>query len=119
MPGVDVHRAPASDDHDAGPLLQHLEVVTQVDVGEVLDDDVEAGAEVLDHLLLVGLVVVVEDVVRPALGHHVHAVLSPRRPHHRRADSSAHNERKIKLIGMFLLANEKRSGLKWYQSINQ
>ncbi len=93
MPGVDVHRAPAADDHDAGPLLQHLEVVTQVDVGEVFDDDVEAGAEVLDHLLLVGLVVVVEDVVRPALGHHVHAVFRPGRPHHRRADSSTQGKK--------------------------
>ena len=55
--------------------------MAEVDVGEVLDDDVEAlAADVLDHLLLVVLVVVVEDVVRAALGHHVHTVLGAGSP---------------------------------------
>ena len=50
--------------------------MAEVDVGQVLDDDVESLApDVLDHLLLVVLMVVVEHVVRTALGDDVHAVL--------------------------------------------
>ena len=67
--------------------------MAEVDVGEVLDDDVEAvAADVLDHLLLVVLVVVVEDVVRAALGHHVHTVLGARRPHDRGSEGPAIEE---------------------------
>ena len=36
----------------------------------------------LHHLLLVMFVIVVEDMMRPALGHHVHPLLGPGRPHH-------------------------------------
>ena len=63
--------------------------MTQVDVGQVLDDDVEAvAAQVLHHLLLVALVVVVEDVVGAAVGDDVHAVLGPGRAHHNGADGA-------------------------------
>ena len=75
---VDVDRAPAPDYHDTASLLEHLDVVAQVNVCQVLDDDVEAGAaDSLQHLFLVPLVVVVEDVVSTALGNHVHSVLTP------------------------------------------
>ena len=67
--------------------------MAEINVGEVLDDDVESlAADVLDHLLLVVLVVVVEDVVRAALGHHVHAVLGARRPDDRGSQGPAIEE---------------------------
>ena len=74
-------------------FFEHLDVVAEIDVGEVLDDDVESlAADVLDHLLLVVLVVVVEDVVRAALGHHVHPVLGAGRPDDGGSQSSAIEE---------------------------
>ena len=79
-------------------FFEHLDVVAEVDVGEVLDDDVESlAADVLDHLLLVVLVVVVEDVVRAALGHHVHPVLGARRPDDRGSQSPAIEQGLIRL----------------------
>ena len=74
-------------------FLQHLDIVPEIDVGQVLDDDVESlAADVLDHLLLVVLVVVVEDVVRAALGHHVHPVLGAGSPDDGGSQSSAIEE---------------------------
>ena len=56
-------------------FLQHLDVVAEINVCQVLDDDVKSLApDVLDHLLLIVLVIVVEHVVRTALGDDVHAV---------------------------------------------
>ena len=75
--------------------------MAEVDVGEVLDDDVEAvAADVLDHLLLVVLVVVVEDVVRAALGHHVHPVLGASRPDDGGSQSSAIEEINSSIINL-------------------
>ena len=57
-------------------FFEHLNVMAQVDVGQVLDDDVEAGAaDGLQHLLLVPLVVVVEHVMGSAFSHNIHPVL--------------------------------------------
>ena len=88
MPWVNVDGPTAAHHHHPRPGLQHLQVVSEVDVGQVLDDDVEAGAEVLHHLLLVTLMVVVEDVVRAALEDHVHPLLRPGRSHHCCSNSS-------------------------------
>ncbi len=45
-------------------VLEHLDIMAEVDVGQVLDNHVESfAAEELDHLLLVVLVIVVEHVM--------------------------------------------------------
>ena len=96
-------------------LLYHLNVVGEIDVSQVLDDDVESGAEVLHHLLLVRLVVVVEDVVGPAFGHHVHAVLGAGRAHHRRANSPGHtviNMQYSQCLGSLFVLYRSGSSLK-------
>jgi hypothetical protein len=50
-------------------LLDHLDVVRQVDVGQVLDDDVEAlVASEVHQLLLVRFVVVVEHLKKTGNG---------------------------------------------------
>ena len=101
-PRVDADGPATAHNHHPSTLLQHLDVVPEVDVGEVLDDDVEAGAEMLHHLLVVVLVVVIEHVVRPTLacsksvtdnpiynsylGDHVHALLGAGRADHHRAE---------------------------------
>ena len=71
-------------------FLQHLEIMSEIDVGQVLDDDVESlAADVLHHLLLVVLVVVVEHVVRATFGDEVHAILSAGSADYGRSESSA------------------------------
>ena len=82
LPRVNAHSSPAPDYHDPGSLLQHLEVMTQVNVGQVFDDHIKSRSEMLHHLLLVMFVIVIEDMMRPALGHHVHPLLGPGRAHH-------------------------------------
>ena len=82
LPWVNAHSSPAPDYHNPGPFLHHLEVVSQVDVGQVFNDHIKSGSEMLHHLLLVMFVIMIEDMVRPALGHHLHPLLGPGSAHH-------------------------------------
>ena len=80
-------------------FLQHLDVVAEIDVCQVLDDDVKSLApDVLDHLLLIVLVIVVEHVVRTALGHDVHAVFGASCADDGSSESSAIAEKKENYI---------------------
>jgi hypothetical protein len=57
-------------------LLNHLDVMRQIDIGQVFDDDVESFVSGKVHqLLLVRFVVVVENLMSSAFQHNVHAVL--------------------------------------------
>ncbi len=45
-------------------ILEHLDVMAEVDVGQVLDDHVESfAAKEFDHLLLIVLVIVIEHMM--------------------------------------------------------
>ena len=67
LPWIDVDGAPAPDHHHPSVVFGHLKVSGEVYVGEMLDDDVEACAEMLHHLLVIVLVVVVEHVMSTRL----------------------------------------------------
>src|SRR5204862_8264569 len=67
--GVDLDAAAGADDDDAAAPGQDVEVLVEVDVGEHLDDDVDAAAVGEPHQVVeVGRRSMVEDVVSAVVG---------------------------------------------------